>query len=526
MTDSYDTIVVGAGHNSLTTAAYLAKAGEKLLVLEKNSWIGGGVVTHELTEPGFLHDRHSTAHVFIQGNPMITQDELGLISDFGLKYIYPDISFATIFDDHTSLITYQDVDRTCKSIAQFSEKDADSYRKFTEMSKQILPLLTSSLYVPPAPQGTFFAMLDQSPEGRDIMAAMQKSVYDLVTEWFEHEKVIIHLLKFTSEALAAPEEKGPGITLYLMPGFVHTYPCGLPEGGSGELSNALVRCIEHYGGIVKTDQNVVKIIQEGGKAVGVRLESGEEYRAKNAVVGSIHPHLLDQYVSGLEDRIIKNAKGIQPASFSAMNTHYALNEAPLFHAGQEAAQALLLELVPSRLDDFRRTFDNYRYGMTADATSIVAAIHTNHDPSRAPLDKATLYMYSFMPFALKEGGSAMWDEVKEKVADKLLADFRKYSYNMTSDNIIARYVDSPLDMLRSSDSFQDGDVHGTGPFLYQFGGHRPTPELSQFAVPGVENFYLAGPFMHPGGGVFGGGRATAIKILDDFGKDFDDVVNG
>ncbi|MGB6758447.1 MAG: FAD-dependent oxidoreductase, partial [Xanthobacteraceae bacterium] len=127
----YDVIAVGAGANGLIAAAYMAKAGKKVLVLERGAWFGGGVATHEAVSPGFRHDIHSATHIVIQGNPLIRNDELGLISKFGLKYIYPEGIFSTIFDDQTSIVSYSDLDKTCQSIAAVSPRDADAYRRFT-----------------------------------------------------------------------------------------------------------------------------------------------------------------------------------------------------------------------------------------------------------------------------------------------------------------------------------------------------------------------------------------------------------
>jgi phytoene dehydrogenase-like protein len=107
----YDVVAIGGGHNGLVAAAYLAKAGKKVLVLERKEYIGGGVSTRQLNTPGFWHDEHSSVHIMIQGNPMITQDELGLFSKFGLKYNYSDIPHASLFDDGSSIITYRDLDK-------------------------------------------------------------------------------------------------------------------------------------------------------------------------------------------------------------------------------------------------------------------------------------------------------------------------------------------------------------------------------------------------------------------------------
>ena len=133
---------------------------------------------------------------------------------------------------------------------------------------------------------------------------------------------------------------------------------------------------------------------------------------------------------------------------------------------------------------------------------------------------------SFAPYDLADGGPARWDEIKEEIGDLNLAAYRHFVPNLTAENIIARKLYSPVDLERSSpNSMVRGDVHGVAPFFYQTVSHRPTADLGQYTVPGVERLYLVGPFMHPGGGVYGAGRATAIKMFDDLKLNFDKVAN-
>jgi phytoene dehydrogenase-like protein len=521
MTGKFDFVVVGSGHNALIAAAYLARAGRSVVVLERNEVLGGGVVTGEIVAPGFLHDVHSSAHVYIQANPIVLHDELGLLSKYGLKYLYPEAVFSTIFDDQSAIVTYADLDRTCESIARISPRDAEAYRRFTGLSKQFLPLIVAGLYVPPAPQGPFWALLDQSEEGRELMSILHKSVYDIIREWFEHEKVIIHLLKFTSEALVAPEEKGTGIAVYLMPGFVHSYPPGLPQGGSGALVDALVRLLRAHGAQLRTGTDVDQVVVRGGRAVGVTTHTGESFEAGTAVLASFHPWLLDRHVAGLDAALVRRARRTHTSSYAPGVAHFALHAAPQYRAGPEPGRALLAALAPSRLRDLLGVFDSFRYGEIPRHAMLTALVNSQHDTTRAPAGKATLALWGFMPFELAEGGAPAWDGRKQEFGDWLLEHYRRYVTNLDDANIIGRRYDTPLDVARASPSFQRGDVHGIGPFLYQFGGHRPTPDLAQYAVPGVERLYLTGCFMHPGGGVFGGGRATAIKMCADLGIDFD-----
>ncbi len=168
MAKNHDIVAIGAGHNGLVAAAYLAAAGKDVLVLERNAWSGGGVVTAELTGPGYLHDRFSTGHIFIQANPLVKNDELKLLSRYGLKYIYPEVPFLCIFEDGSTIGLYRDRNKTYRNIAEFSKKDADAFLKFADTSMFYLPLLSASLYTPPVPLGASLAMLDQSAEGRQL----------------------------------------------------------------------------------------------------------------------------------------------------------------------------------------------------------------------------------------------------------------------------------------------------------------------------------------------------------------------
>jgi len=525
MAENYDIVVVGSGHNGLTAAAYLASAGLSVKVLEKNEFYGGGVVTREVTAPGFKHDLHSTGHIFIQANPLILNDELGLKSDFGLEYVNPEAYFGCVFEDGSSLVTYTGLDKTCAAIAEHSKRDAVAYHVFVEKCQRMLTMFTMGLFNPPSTYGAFMAVLDQSPEGRDVIGEMHRSAYDIIMDLFENEKVRMHFLKWAGESMQGPEVKGTGINLYLMCGMTHTHPNGLPVGGSGALSDSLVRCIEHHGGEVSTGCNVMRLLKSGNRATGVVLDDGTEYHAKRAVIGCIHPHLLNDFVGGdLEDTLQANLSRVQPASYSAMNTHYALKEAPVYKAGGDVGRCFAVETHRGGLRDMREMFDEFRYGRVPKDLSLLSICNSNHDPSRAPNGQATLYLYHFMPFDLEDGGSAQWDVIKDEVADRLLEELQLFTTNMGSDNIIARHVESPLDFVRHTPSMQHGDILGAGMYLDQILGRRPIPEVADYTVDGLESFYLCGPFMHPGGGVIGGGRPVAIKMMSDMGLDFQSAI--
>jgi len=523
MSDSYDVVVVGSGHNGLVAAAYLAKAGRKVLILERNPHLGGGVMTSELIAPGYLHDWHSATHIVIQANPLIRDDELGLIARHGLKYVYPEAIFSTIFDNHDSIITYASIDRTCESIARVSPADAAAYRTFAERSVALQPLMVQGMFVPPPPQGAFWSLLDQSSEGRALMHVMQSSMLDLVNRYFTHDKVKVHLLKFAAEMLVGPDEKGTGLFLFNMPGFVHTFTPGVPVGGSVALVNALVRCLKQHGAEFRTDATVEKVLVERGRARAVRLASGEIIRAGAAVIGQIHPWFLGDMVDGLDGEMVRNAANTQCATLSVMAAHYALRESPRYRAGLAPAQVALVNFAPASLEAYLRIFDDVRYGDLPGSSIMAAHNNAQWDSSRAPPGGAALSIFAFGPFVLRDGGSAAWDTRKQVFRDYVHDRFAAYCTNFDDTNIVASDFHTPLDMSRYSPTFQQGDAGGIGKYFHQIGGHRPTPELAQYAVPGAEGLYLAGTFMHPPGGVTGGGRATAIRIFDDLRMDFEAV---
>lgn len=526
MNETNDIVIVGSGHNALTAGAYLAAAGLKVLVLERQSWIGGGVTTREVTSPGFKHDTHSTGHIFIQANPLIANDELKLQSTFGLEYLSSPCYFTSIYPDGAVLQTFGSLEDTCTSIARFSKKDAEAYRAFVAKSESFLPMFAMGLFNPPAPFGSFMAFLEQSSIGRELIGDMLRSAYDIVTRLFENERVQMHFVRWASECMMGPETRGTGSVLFLMCSFTHKYNAKFPKGGSGVLSDSLRRCIEAHGGSVVTNADVSKLVVSGGRATGVKLTDGRTYSAKKAVIAGVHPHLLNDFVDGkLEADLRTKAAQVQVSDYAAMNTHYALNTAPKYQAEVDVSQSFAVEAQPNNMAELRGIFDDLRYGKVPSHLSVLSICTTNADPTRAPPGKATLYMYSFMPYNLAKGGAKQWDEIKEYTADAMLEALRGIATNMDDANIISRHVESPLDFERSSASFQKGDIIGCAMSLHQYMGRRPTPELGGYTVPGIGGLYLVGPFMHPGGGVIGGGRPVAIKVMTDLGVNAKGVIS-
>jgi phytoene dehydrogenase-like protein len=508
-----DIVVIGSGHNGLVAAAYLAAAGKRVVVLERNAWFGGGVVTRELTVPGFRHDQHSMAHIFIHGNPLLANDELGLKSKYGLRYTFPELPMMSVFEDGTTLGLYRDRERTCAEIAKFSKRDADSYRRLADQAAAWLPMIASTLYSPPMPQGASAAMMDQSREGRELWRIMQMSSHDLLCHYFEHDKVRMHFARVAGENLVSPDEKATGIGTFVFVGFLEGYGIGVPIGGSGKLTDALVACIRDRGGEVLAGVDVEHVIVKQGRAQGARTKDGRDFMAKDGVIGAIHPHLLGRMVEGLDPLVVRDAEATEISPVACITVHAALNGPLKFKAG-EHVRAVMIELLPNRYETLRRSFDDMRYGGFSAYPLVGLGSLTMFDPSRVPAGKATMHAWDYVPYNRADGRS--WDDTKRDYADHMIRHMGKFIDGLP-ENIIQYHCDSPVDMERTSPSFLRGDLHGIATTTYQLGAHRPTPELGQMTVPGVERLYLVGPFQHPGGGVFGAGRAAAMKAFEDLG---------
>ncbi|KAK6227341.1 hypothetical protein QIS74_00896 [Colletotrichum tabaci] len=498
--ESWDIIVIGSGHNGLTAAAYLAAAGKKVLVLERASYPGGGVASLHMAEAEFISERHSAIHQMILANPMITNDELGLQSRYG--------SFP-----FTGSVIVQ-----LRPSSSFSAQDAESYHKFVGLSRQITELLMPSMFEPPR---DISAEIASSPLTEEIAIGSASSSLELIQRFFKNEILQVALLRFVTEIqLAHPQTKGTGLMVYLAFGLLDTYGLCVPEGAGSAFTNSVIRCIKDHGGEINLETEVVKVVTEGGRAVGVRTRFGE-LRAKEAVIGQIHPHNLAHLVDGLDQSISNSAIDTRVSEFSLFAIHAALDRPLKFKAGPIADKAVMNTCCPGNLKDLLQSYDEMAKGFLPANIMIGASCVSSADPTRCPPGKSLLHCVVMCKAEPADGGWNAWDKLKDDWAQKVFAYFSKYLDNFTPDMIRSYHVVTPPDHQSDSPSFQRGDICGLSMAADQMGINRPTPALAQYRVPGVEGLYLAGPFMHPGGGVWGGGRPVAKRVLEDLGVDFD-----
>ncbi len=396
-----DIIAISSGRNGLVAAAYAAVAGKTVLVLERNAWFGGGVVTRELTRPGFLHDQHSMSHIFIQGNPMLVNDELGLKSRYGLNYLFPEVPMMSVFEDGRTLKLYRDTEKSAASIAQFSQKDAEAFRKVSAIAQGWLPMIQASLYTPPMPVGAGNAMLDGSYEGRELWRVMQMSSHDHLCELFEGDEVRMHFARVAGRSLVSPDEKATGIGMYVFLGFPREvrFRCGAgrggePDGGAHPLYRGSWRrrrgqCPCPRGDVFRWPRDR----RRHGRRDAPHCQGRDRRRDP--------PHLLPGMVPGMAPQAASDALRTQITDAACITVHAAL-DAPLKFKAQ-GVDAVMVELMPDSYETLRRAFDDLRYGGFVRTPLIGLGSLSQFDPSRVPEGKAILHAWDYVPYHREDG---------------------------------------------------------------------------------------------------------------------------
>jgi phytoene dehydrogenase-like protein len=278
---AFDGIVIGAGHNGLTVAAYLAGAGLKICVLERNAWIGGGCSTEEPILPGFRCNLHSNFYIGFRDAPLTRDLRL---ERYGFSTIEPPVQHAIALGDGTALVLHRDLEKACASIARFSKRDAETFRDLHQLyAGKMRPLFVALMYNPPLAREKLSALLS-GPEGRGFLAHAGLDFFQTVDRLFEDRRIRL-LLKVLMHAGTGENEPGTGLALPMI--FSALLDTALPVGGSASLPAALVRMIEANGGVVRTGAEVREIIVEAGRATGVRLDDGTRIDAAKFVASAI-----------------------------------------------------------------------------------------------------------------------------------------------------------------------------------------------------------------------------------------------
>jgi phytoene dehydrogenase-like protein len=525
MSTRYDAIVIGAGHNGLTCACYLAKAGLKVLVLEQYRAVGGMTLTEELTLPGFRSDVHASGYQLANLSPVPRELEL---DKHGLELVEPDIVYAHAFPDGRVLAVSRDLEKTVENIGGYSKKDAETWRKLVERYLAEKEKIVASLFSPPPAFSAEAAVLEQSPGGMDEYRFGLQSMRSWCDQTFESEEVKCLFGAFALFMAHAPDDAGGAELAWLFGTVLQDVGNNLVKGGMHHVSLALAKHLRSMGGEIRTSSRVEKILVSSGRATGIRLENSEEIRARQLVASGADPgqlalRLLGEEVVGSE---IAHKMERYEWGDPAFVIYAALDGPVEYKAGPEAGVACHVHLTPPSLDPVAKASVECRGGELPATPLIVSWNDSVIDPSRAPEGKhLKKFVVLGVPYEIKGDATGRipgrdWDQVKDRYADYLIDMIAADYMPDLKAKLLKREAHSPLDLERKLSSAVHGTICHGAMLPYQTGSMRPIPEMGHYRSP-VANVYLCGSGSHPGPGVsMAPGRNAAETICADLGLDF------
>lgn len=517
----YDAIVIGGGHNGLVHAAFLARAGRRVLVLERRHVLGGAAVTEEVF-PGFRFSVCS--YVVSLLRPEIIR-ELDL-PRHGFEVLPLDGTFTPMADNY--LWRVNDHGRTRREIVRHSRLDAEAYDEYgkamVDMARFVKPMLDVRAPDPLslAPRdvrelvrtGRRFQALSSEARYR-LIQLMTMSAVDFLDQWFETD-----VLKATMAASGIIGTflgiRSPGTAYVLLHHYMGEIDgafrsWGFAKGGTGAISNAIASAAREAGAEIRTSAGVSKILTKRGRATGVVLDDGDEIES-TIVSSAVDPRLT--FLKFLDARELPGdfVDEVRRYKFrgSSGKVNLALDALPNFTClpGPGAHLRGAISISPS-VDHMERAYDDAKYGHYSRRPYVDIVIPSLTDPSVAPPGKHVLSCFvQYAPYALKDG---TWDEQREKFGDTVVETLSEYAPNLKSI-ILHRQVVTPLDLEREW-GLSEGNIFQGELALEQLLFLRPVPGWAQYRTP-IKNLFMCGSATHPGGGVMGApGRNAALEIL-------------
>ncbi len=511
---AWDAVVIGAGHNGLVAANYLAGAGLRVLVAERSDRVGGACVTDEIA-PGFK----VSAAAYVSGlfRPQIIEDlEL---KKFGLRQVAFNPQAFCPFPDGRSLRLWSDAERTAEEIAAFSRKDAKAYAEYEAMWSQVYELTEPMILAPPVPLAELASLL-RDPDTEELFRRLIfSSAEDLLREYFESDEVVAALANQSVIGhFAGPTTPGTAFTmshnlLGNIEGAVGGW--GFVIGGMGALPEALAAAARSRGVEILMNTEVERILVRNGRATGVRLADGREVAAK-AVVSTADPKrtflkMMDP--ADLPEDFLAAVRRIKMHG-AAMKVNCAISELPRWTASPETPgphHRGSTYIGPS-IGYVEDAFADAKYGKPSEHPWLEVVTQSVLDPSVAPPGKHTLSIYAqYSPYRLASGS---WDDIKESYGDRIVETLAEYAPNVPKA-ILARDVITPLELERRFGLTEAHQSHGEMG-VDQFFSFRPVPGWANYRMP-VKGLYLCGAGTHPGGGVSGApGYNGAHVVLEDW----------
>ncbi len=517
----YDAVVVGAGHNGLISAIRLADAGWRVLVLEQAPYPGGAIWSAELTEPGFVHDGHSTNHNLFLASPFYAAHAAEL-ERHGLRYAVSSTPFANAFPDGTALRAHQDVARTAAGLGA----DAEGWLALDALFERISPLLFE-LYAAPVPvslaqaRGTLslarrFAGRDRRRELPALARLLASSARELADTYLTTAEARAALACWGLHIDFGPDVAGGAMFAFLEAFADQRAGMAIVEGGASRMVDALVAMLRARGGELRTGAEVTGIETRGGRADAVVLAGGERIAARRAVVASVTPAALARLLGGAapeRTRAVARAFHHGPAT---MMLHLALDGPVPWRAGADLADFAYVHVAPY-LDDLARTYTAAMGGRLPAEPLLVVGQTSAVDPTRAPAGKHVLWVQVRALPARPTGdeagelavGDGSWDALAAPYAERVLAKLERYAPGLRALTRTTTVL-SPAELERANPNLVGGDSLGGSMHLAQSFVLRPRTRTA------VDDLWLTGTATWPGAGINAlPGDHTASAVLAD-----------
>lgn len=510
MSASYDAIVVGAGHNGLVAANYLARAGRRTLVVEARDVVGGACVTEELI-PGAKW----SSCAFIAGllRPEIIR-ELEL-KRYGLELYQSDVASFSLFRDASHMFVFPELDRTLREIEAHSKADAQAFLDFGLRMQRFSSLITPFLLRSPPSRSEVMRVFEAAGEQELFDEFVLLSTKDLLDKYFASDHLKGHMTFLGMVSIWG----GPST-----PGTAYTYghhswgefegqfgQWGFVRGGMGGIAEALAAAARAHGTELRLGARVREVRTSAGAVSGVTLESGERVDAPLVLSNADPKRSLLGFLASdaLTPALARRVAAIDMRG-SMARIHLLVDELPDyigFDGPAEGPQHRGHQLLGATVENFERGWEAQRRGELPDEFVIEAVIQSLTDPGLSTPGRHTLTLgVQQLPYALAEGD---WDSRKEEFTERVLDDLAAYAPNVRS-HVLERVTITPLDIEREY-GLTEGNIFHGAMFLDQLFGSRPLPELSGYRTP-VRGYYLCGSGTHPGGGVMGASGHNAARV--------------